>query len=371
MKRYLIFLGLIIGAVFLYSCISLASAQCPGGCEYDSDCYDPGDVVSISGVSSYCDLNASAFIAQKSVGIACENSFECLSPLECIEDECFDVYGTWANVSALFASINASAYDSDGDTIPNGADNCPLVPNYNGADNQTDSDGDGIGDACEPPAPPSNGGTSTSSGGGGGGGGGFQEWFYIVTIAPNLFEQGFRKVYSVWHRIRFEFDNKMYTLRIVEVRKDSVVLNIKVEVGMYEQDALLFLNDIARFDLNRDGYYDVSVKLNAVMFEDKKADLTVKGIHELVTGAEIIDDDGSLDNVVLIEDDSEGVEVSRVLRPSVIATLVILPVIIALLVFAGIWKARRKAKMGIGSGAKEKANVKIKVKSTAKIKGKK
>jgi hypothetical protein len=35
--------------------------------------------------------------------------------------------------------------DVDGDTVPDVSDNCPLVPNAD----QTDSDGDGIGDACE------------------------------------------------------------------------------------------------------------------------------------------------------------------------------------------------------------------------------
>jgi hypothetical protein len=38
-----------------------------------------------------------------------------------------------------------SPSDVDDDTIPDVSDNCPLVPNAD----QTDSDGDGIGDACE------------------------------------------------------------------------------------------------------------------------------------------------------------------------------------------------------------------------------
>jgi hypothetical protein len=39
--------------------------------------------------------------------------------------------------------------DQDGDGYLNRGDNCPLVPNGLGEDNQLDSDGDGIGDACD------------------------------------------------------------------------------------------------------------------------------------------------------------------------------------------------------------------------------
>ena len=45
---------------------------------------------------------------------------------------------------------NKDSQDSDDDGIQNGQDNCPLVSNPA----QTDSDGDGQGDACEPPPSP-------------------------------------------------------------------------------------------------------------------------------------------------------------------------------------------------------------------------
>jgi hypothetical protein len=41
----------------------------------------------------------------------------------------------------------AQSVDFDGDSIPNYPDNCPAVPNPD----QTDTDGDGVGDACEGP----------------------------------------------------------------------------------------------------------------------------------------------------------------------------------------------------------------------------
>jgi len=41
--------------------------------------------------------------------------------------------------------IDTASVDTDGDSIPDSDDNCPAVSNFN----QTDIDGDGIGDACD------------------------------------------------------------------------------------------------------------------------------------------------------------------------------------------------------------------------------
>ena len=50
----------------------------------------------------------------------------------------------------IFGALTASA-GTDGDGVPDGIDNCPLVPNGPGEpSNQIDTDGDGFGNACDP-----------------------------------------------------------------------------------------------------------------------------------------------------------------------------------------------------------------------------
>ena len=55
-------------------------------------------------------------------------------------------YGECAIENYVNYAVSPTAPDQDGDTVPDSSDNCPLVANPT----QTDTDGDGLGDACDP-----------------------------------------------------------------------------------------------------------------------------------------------------------------------------------------------------------------------------
>ena len=54
-----------------------------------------------------------------------------------------------AIIGTLIADPEARGPDTDGDRISDAQDNCPTIPNRD----QQDSNGNGRGDACDPPPP--------------------------------------------------------------------------------------------------------------------------------------------------------------------------------------------------------------------------
>jgi hypothetical protein len=92
------------------------------------------------------------------ISFSCENTSSCGTVDYGVTigfDSLFDGYAWGENIGWInFELISQPDYivetsygtgDTDGDTIPDGADNCPAISNLN----QKDADSDGAGDACD------------------------------------------------------------------------------------------------------------------------------------------------------------------------------------------------------------------------------
>ena len=76
--------------------------------------------------------------------------------INCLSRKAYVTNSGSSSVSVIDLTGMPACPDSDGDTVPDAVDNCPTVANgpaqasIPGVGNQTDSDSDGLGDACDP-----------------------------------------------------------------------------------------------------------------------------------------------------------------------------------------------------------------------------
>jgi hypothetical protein len=82
-------------------------------------------------------------------GAACNSLHQCPDPLMCIDNVCVRGGATDAppgTHDGASPDVPANGHDEDGDGIPDSADNCPHLANAD----QKDTDGDRVGDVCDP-----------------------------------------------------------------------------------------------------------------------------------------------------------------------------------------------------------------------------
>lgn len=133
-----------------------------------------------------------------------------------------------------------------------------------------------------------------TSGGAGCGGGDAIPWSITYVITDEQFGEGYTKELEEKQRVKFEIDDVYHYAGVVEL----TILNALIQVGPDLQEVVLNIGDEKKFDVNGDGYNDLSVKLISIV--DNKAEIVIKKIVAEFTGVisdygTDLDDDGLYD----------------------------------------------------------------------------
>src|SRR3990172_3608101 len=83
----------------------------------------------------------------KTIGTGAGPPAECADSIDNDGDTLIDYP---ADPGCLDPGDNSESLDTDADGVEDGIDNCNLTPNSPSGNNQTDSNSDGVGDACTP-----------------------------------------------------------------------------------------------------------------------------------------------------------------------------------------------------------------------------
>ncbi|MBW2984220.1 hypothetical protein KY361_03840, partial [Candidatus Woesearchaeota archaeon] len=119
----------------------------------------------------------------------------------------------------------------------------------------------------------SSGGTGGVSGGGGGGGAG------VTTTTIQLTEAGVEACLRANDQAAFTFDQVMHTITLTQLGDNYAVLDMpSVEGNLLSGRILLYVNESAKYDLNKNQYYDFYMKLDRIQYG--RGCLMMKSIHE-------------------------------------------------------------------------------------------
>lgn len=102
------------------------------------------------------------------------------------------------------------------------------------------------------------------------------KWLVTYTVSTADFKQGYVKELAQNNRVKLIVSNTDKYIGVITLMNNSVVL----EISNNSELAIVKTGEQKKFDLNNDGYYDVSVKLESIAAS--KAKLTMKSIYEKI-----------------------------------------------------------------------------------------
>ena len=110
-------------------------------------------------------------------------------------------------------------------------------------------------------------------------------WTSTYIVNDDDFVVGYCKSLAQKKRLKVTIDHETHYIGIVNLSDTQATINVSSET----QQEVFNIGDIHKFEVTNDTYYDIEVKLNAIL--DNKANITVTFIHEEV----IVEDDVDID----------------------------------------------------------------------------
>lgn len=178
--------------------------------------------------------------------------------------------------------------------------------------------------------PASSSSSSSSSSTGGGSAGSAVSWKMTYRATEEDLESGYKKELAEKHRVKFKIGENYHYAGITEITSSTASIKVWSEV----QEATLSIGDTRRFDLDSNGYYDISITLNAI---GKKADITIKKISEKVTVETEKQEEVKEEEAVEQKEEEKAIDIV-----SKTSMWVIIGIIIVLVVIGIGYKAKKK-----------------------------
>ncbi|MFA5258712.1 MAG: hypothetical protein WC979_05245 [Candidatus Pacearchaeota archaeon] len=152
------------------------------------------------------------------------------------------------------------------------------------------------------------------------------QWLVTWTISSADFQKGFSKELSKNNRVKIVLNNTDKYVGLLTFMNNSVAL----EISNNSQLALISVGEEKKYDLNNDGYYDATVKLESV--SSTKARINMKYLYEKIGSITSTNNSqlASLINDSLVSEEEKAVPTTPVDKPNILFN-VVLGVIIALI----------------------------------------
>lgn len=176
--------------------------------------------------------------------------------------------------------------------------------------------------------------TTTS---GGSGPGTSTGWTYFIDSAQ--LDMGYTKELEVFDRVKTMISSEAHYVKILDVN-ESVV---KIQVSSDPQEANLLLGDLRKFDVDEDGFYDLTVTLESIGDDVDSAEITVKSTNEEVTDETIAEEESKENQAIgqIKEDTGEGVTEDEETETSSFWTWIVIILIIVLLIIIFLTRKKR------------------------------